>query len=80
MDFPGGSMVKNPPAKAGDTDSIPGSGRFTWRRKWQSIPVFFILVWKIPWTGKLACYSSQRVGHSLATKQQQHPEYSTSFV
>ena len=25
--FPGGSMVKNPPAYAGDADSIPGSGR-----------------------------------------------------
>ena len=25
--FPGGSMVKNPPAKAGDTGSIPGPGR-----------------------------------------------------
>ena len=25
--FPGGSVVKNPPAKAGNTGSIPGSGR-----------------------------------------------------
>ena len=25
--FPGGSVVKNPPAIAGDVDSIPGSGR-----------------------------------------------------
>ena len=25
--FPGGSVVKNPPANAGDTGSIPGSGR-----------------------------------------------------
>ena len=25
--FPGGSGVKNPPASAGDTDSIPGPGR-----------------------------------------------------
>ena len=36
MDFPGGSVVKNPPANAGDsgdTGSIPGSGRFPWRRK-----------------------------------------------
>ena len=24
--FPADSMVKNPPAKAGDADSIPGSG------------------------------------------------------
>ena len=27
MGFPGCSVVKNPPANAGDTDSIPGSGR-----------------------------------------------------
>ena len=25
--FPGGSVVKNPPTNAGDTGSIPGSGR-----------------------------------------------------
>ena len=25
--FPGGSMVKSAPANAGDSDSIPGSGR-----------------------------------------------------
>ena len=25
--FPGGSVVKNPPANAGDTGSIPGLGR-----------------------------------------------------
>ena len=27
MDFPGGLVVKNLPANAGDVDSIPGSGR-----------------------------------------------------
>ena len=27
MGFPGGSVVKNLPANAGDTGSIPGSGR-----------------------------------------------------
>ena len=26
--FPDGSVVKNPPANAGDAGSIPGSGRF----------------------------------------------------
>ena len=26
-DFPGGAVVKNPPASAGDTGSIPGPGR-----------------------------------------------------
>ena len=28
MDFPGGAVVKNPPANAGDTGSSPGPGRF----------------------------------------------------
>ena len=28
LDFPGGPVVKNPPANAGDTGSIPGRGRF----------------------------------------------------
>ena len=27
MDFPGGEVVKNPPANAGDTGSSPGPGR-----------------------------------------------------
>ena len=27
MGFPGGTVVKNPPANAGDSGSIPGSGR-----------------------------------------------------
>ena len=27
MDFPGGAVVKNPPANAGDMDSSPGLGR-----------------------------------------------------
>ena len=36
-------VVKNLPANAGDVrdvGSIPGSGRFPWRRKWQLTPVF----------------------------------------
>ena len=35
-----GSVVKNPPANAGDESWIPGSGRFSWRRKWQSTLIF----------------------------------------
>ena len=27
FDFPGGAVVKNPPANVGDAGSIPGSGR-----------------------------------------------------
>ena len=34
------SQVKNPPANAGDTGSIPELGRFPWRRRWQRTAVF----------------------------------------
>ena len=38
--FPGGSVVKNLPAKAGDVGSInPWDGKIPWRRKWQPTPV-----------------------------------------
>ena len=34
-------MVKNPPASAGDSGSMPGGIRETlWRRNWQPTPVF----------------------------------------
>ena len=41
--FPGGTMVEDPPADAGDTGdagSIPGVGKTHWRRKQQPTPVF----------------------------------------
>ena len=38
--FPGGSVVKNLPANAGDLGSIPELERLPWRRKWQLTPVF----------------------------------------
>ena len=40
--FPGGTVVKNPPANAGDardTDSVPGE-EIPWRRKSLPTPVF----------------------------------------
>ena len=40
--FPVVSVVKNPPANAGDTGLISESGRSPWRRKQQPIPVFFL--------------------------------------
>ena len=47
MDFPGGSVVRNPPANAGDPDLIPGWGRSP--GEGDDIPSS-ILAWKIPWT------------------------------
>ena len=41
--FPGGLVVKNPPANAGDTRLTgfdPWVGKIPWRRKWQPSPVF----------------------------------------
>ena len=41
--FPGDSVVKNLPANAGDagdSGSMPGSGGFPRRKKWQPTPVF----------------------------------------
>ena len=40
--FPGGSVVKNPPANAGDTDSIPGPGRSPGERNGNPFPPVFL--------------------------------------
>ena len=43
MDSPGGSVLKNPPASAGDAGDPhfdPWVGKIPWRRKWQPAPVF----------------------------------------
>ena len=72
LGFPGGVMVKNPPANAGGLSSIPWLGSFPWRRKWQPTPVF--LPGESRGQRSLVGYSSRgrkRVGRNLATKQQQ---------
>ena len=38
--FPSSSDGKASACNAGDPGSLPGSGRFPWRRKWQPTPVF----------------------------------------
>ena len=62
--FPGGSVVINPPANAGDAGLISGLGRCPGGRKGS------ILAWKIPWTedpGGLQSMGLQRVGYNWAT-------------
>jgi len=68
LDFPGGSVVKNPPANAGDTGLIPGPGRSL--KEGNGKPLQFLsgkfhrqssLVGYSPWSCKTA-------GHNLATK------------
>ena len=71
--FPGGSMVKNLPANAGDTKdagSIPG-----WEDPLQKEMATHssILVWETPWTeepGELQSIWLQRVRHNFITKKQ----------
>ena len=70
--FPGDSVVKNPPAKAGAAVLIPGLGRCPWRRKRQSTPV--LLPGKSHGQRSLVGYCSWgriRIGHDLATKRGQ---------
>ena len=75
--LPGGSVARNLPSNTGDPGSIPGLGRFPWRRKWQSVSVFS--PGKSHGQRSLAGYSPgghKRVGHDLATKQQRQPSKS----
>ena len=39
-DFPGGLDGEASAYDAGDPGSVPGSGKISWRRKWQPTPVF----------------------------------------
>ena len=45
LGFPGGPVVKNPPANAKDVGSVPGLGRFPWSRKWQPTLVYLLGKW-----------------------------------
>ena len=66
----GGSVVENPPAHAGDTRWIPGSGRSPGKGNGNHS---CIIAWKIPQTeepGGLQSIRSQRVWHDWAAKQQ----------
>jgi len=42
MGFPCGSDDKESTCNVGDLGSIPGLGRFPWRRAWQLTPVFLL--------------------------------------
>ena len=68
--FPGGTVVKNPPANAGDagdTGSTPGSER---PLEEEMATHSSILAWKIPWTeepGGLQAMGSKTVRQNLVT-------------
>ena len=37
-DFPGGTVIKNPPVNAGDVRDMNWVGKIPWRRAWQPTP------------------------------------------
>ena len=68
MGFPGGSVLKNRLASAGNVGLIPGSGKSLEEGK---ATYSSILAWEIPRTeepGGLQSMGLQRVGHDLVTK------------
>ena len=71
LNVPGGSVVKNPPANAGDLGSILMLGRSPGERNGN--PFQYSCLGN-PWTeepGGLQSTGLQRAGHNLATDQQQ---------
>ena len=66
--FPDGLVVKNLPANAGDTDSIPGSGRSP--REWNGNPPQYSCLENPTDRGAwwATVHGVTRVGHSWATK------------
>ena len=68
MGFPGGSVVKNPPANAEYTSSIPVSGKSPGEG---NNTHFSVLAWEIPWTeepDRPESKGSQRVGYNWVTE------------
>ena len=69
--FPGGSVVKNPPANAGRGVQSLGQ-KIPWRRIWQ--PTLVFLPGKLHgWRGLVHYkpWGHKSVGHNLATEQEQ---------
>ena len=66
--FPGGSVVKNPPANAGDVGSIPGLGRSPGEGNGNPLQYSCLgnLMDRAAWWATV--HGLQRVGHDLATK------------
>ena len=81
MGFPGGPAGRRAClANAGDPGSVPALGRSS--AEGNGSPLQYSC-WEIPWTeepGELQSMGSQRVGHDLATKQQQQQFSSVQSV
>ena len=57
LSFPGGSVIKNPPANAGDVGLNPGLGRLPGEGNGNPLQCS---CWKIPWTEKHGRLQSMR--------------------
>ena len=71
MGFLGGSVVKTPPANAGDAGFFRGSEDCLEK---EMATHSSVLAWETPWQRSLVGYKAwggKRVRHDLATKQQQ---------
>ena len=65
--FPSDTVIKNPPASAGEVGSTPGSGMSPGGEKEMAIHSS-ILVWKIPWTKETGGLQSWGCKESDATE------------
>ena len=77
--FPDGSLVKNPPANAGDLGLIPGSEDALEKGIATNSS---ILDWKIPWTegpGRLQSIGSHRIRHDWARAWEKEFAFQLSF-
>ena len=70
MGFPGGSVVKNPPANAGDLGLIPGSGRSPRERNGDPFQYSCLGNPMVSGAWQAAVHGVARVGHELVTKPQ----------
>ena len=68
--FPGGSVVENPPANAGEVGLIPVSGRSPGEGNGHPIQYSYLGNPMNRGAWLAIVHGSQRVGHDLATKQQ----------
>ena len=80
LSFPGGSVVKNPPANAGDLGLIPELGRSPGE---EMATHSSILAWRIPLAeepGRLQAMGLRRVRHDWETQQERkHPNTFAMF-
>ena len=75
MGFPGGSVVKNLPANAGVTGSIPGSGRFPGEGNGNPLQYSCLGTPMERGAWQAIVHRVAKVRHNLATKQQQYNTY-----